>query len=88
MRQCSNQSERKYLPASVPASGAAPGTQQAIGIVAHRLCRLIWMVLHRGVRYQEMGSIINLKARQQRAQKMIRELRSLGNRIDPATSPA
>jgi transposase len=64
------------------------GHKQAIGAVAHRLCRLIWMVLHRGVRYQEMGSIINLKARQQRAQKMIRELRSLGYRVEPATSPA
>jgi transposase len=63
------------------------GHKQAIGAVAHRLCRLIWMVLHRGVRYLEMGSIINLRARQQRAQKMIRELRSLGYRVEPTTKP-
>lgn len=64
------------------------GHKQAIGAVAHRLCGLIWMVLHRGVRYQEMGSIINLKARQQRTQKMIGELRSLGYRVEPTTTPA
>jgi transposase len=31
------------------------GHAQAIGAIAHRLCRLIWIILHRGVRYEERG---------------------------------
>ena len=27
------------------------GHNQAIGVIAHRLCRLIWILLHRKVRY-------------------------------------
>lgn len=64
------------------------GHKQAIGAVAHRLCRLIWMILHRGVRYLEMGAVIDLRAQQQRAQKMIRALRSLGYRVERTASPA
>jgi transposase len=29
------------------------GHAQAIGAIAHRLCRLIWKILHQGVRYEE-----------------------------------
>ena len=29
------------------------GHKQTIGAIAHRLCRLIWIILHRGVRYEE-----------------------------------
>jgi transposase len=31
------------------------GHAQAIGAIAHRLCRLIWKILHQGVRYEEHG---------------------------------
>ena len=31
------------------------GPQKAIWAVAHRLCRLIWMLLHQGIHYQERG---------------------------------
>jgi transposase len=62
------------------------GHQQTIGAVAHRQCRLIWKILHQGVRYQERGSVVNIKSRQRRTAKMIRELRSLGYRVEPATS--
>ena len=31
------------------------GYQQAIWAIAHRLCRLIWKILHQGVRYDEKG---------------------------------
>jgi transposase len=62
------------------------GHQQTIGAVAHRQCRLIWKILHQGVRYEERGSAVNIKSRQKRTAKMIRELRSLGYRVEPATS--
>lgn len=54
------------------------GHAQAIGAISHRLCRLIWKILHQGIRYEERGPAVNQEAKQARARKMIRELRSLG----------
>jgi hypothetical protein len=31
------------------------GHNQTIGAIAHRLCRLIWKILHQEVRYEERG---------------------------------
>jgi len=62
------------------------GHNQTIGVLAHRLCRLIWMILHQGVRYEERGPALNNKSKQYRAARMIRELRSLGYRIEPSGS--
>lgn len=63
------------------------GHAQAIGAIAHRLCRLVWKILHDGVVYEERGpSVIKARAHR-RAAKMIRELRSLGYRVELAPSP-
>jgi transposase len=59
------------------------GHKQAIGAIAHRLCRLVWIILHHGVRYQERGPSLNAKSRRQRTHRMIRELRKLGYRVEP-----
>lgn len=64
------------------------GHQQTIGAIAHRLCRLIWIILHRGVAYEERGPAVNAKSKQRRTSKMIRELRKLGYQVIPASSPA
>lgn len=64
------------------------GHKQTIGAIVHRLCRLIWMILHRGVRYEERGPSVSQRSRQQRTQKMIRALRSLGYRVEPLSTPA
>ena len=67
------------------------GHAQAIGAIAHRLCRLVWKILHEGVAYEERGPAVTRQRAQRRAAKMIRELRSLGYRIEllaPAASPA
>ncbi len=58
------------------------GHAQAIGAIAHRLCRLIWKLLHQRVRYEERGPEVNRARTQRRAGKMIRELRSLGYRVE------
>ena len=58
------------------------GHAQAIGAIAHRLCRLIWKILHQGVRYEERGPAVSAEAKKVRARKMIRELRSLGYRVE------
>ena len=58
------------------------GYAQAIGAIAHRLCRLIWKILHQGVRYEERGPSVARKRKQMRAAKMIRDLRSLGYQVE------
>lgn len=58
------------------------GHQQTIGVIAHRLCRLIWKILHQGVRYEERGPAVSQQAKSRRAARMIRELRSLGYRVE------
>jgi transposase len=65
------------------------GHNQAIAVIAHRLCRLIWKILHQGVRYEERGPAVNERLRQKRTARVIRQLRQLGYRIElPTNSPA
>jgi transposase len=59
------------------------GHNQAIGAIAHRQCQLIWLILHQGVRYEEHGPAVTKQSKQRRTAKMIRQLRSLGYRIEP-----
>jgi transposase len=59
------------------------GHAQAIGAIAHRLCRLIWMILHQAIRYEERGPAISRSTTERRAAKMIRELRRLGYHVEP-----
>jgi transposase len=64
------------------------GHKQTIGAIAHRFCRLIWIILHQGVRYEERGPSVSTKSRRQRTTRMIRELRSLGYRVEPVGTAA
>lgn len=61
------------------------GHHQTIGAIAHRLCRLIWLILHRGVRYDERGPAVSQRSKCQRTRKMIQALRKLGYRVEPLT---
>ena len=58
------------------------GHQQAIGATSHRQCRLIWTILHQGVRYEERGPAVIEQSQRKRTAIMIRQLRSLGYKID------
>jgi transposase len=58
------------------------GHHQTIGAIAHRLCRLIWLILHQGVRYEERGSAVSQRSQYQRTRKMIRQLQKLGYRVE------
>jgi transposase len=67
------------------------GYQSAIWAIAHRLCRVVWKILHEGVRFIEQGSEPDPKARKQRARMLARALRKLGydvsiTPINPATA--
>ena len=58
------------------------GHAQAIGAIAHRLCRLVWKILHEGVVYEERGPAVTRERAQRRAAKMI-----LGYRVELGQSP-
>jgi transposase len=58
------------------------GHKQTIRAVAHRHCRLIWLILHQGVRYEERGPAVTKRSKQRRTARMIRQLRRLGYRIE------
>jgi len=64
------------------------GHNQTIGAIVHRLCRLIWIILHQGVRYEERGPSVTSKSRRERTSRMIRELRKLGYRVEPVGTAA
>jgi len=57
------------------------GHNKTIWAIAHRLCRLTWKILHQKVRYVEYGSRPNPQAVQKRANKLMRQLRSLGYQV-------
>jgi hypothetical protein len=64
------------------------GHNKTIGAIAHRLCRLIWIILHTGVRCEERGPAVSEKSRRARTVRMIRTLRNLGYRVEPLGNPA
>jgi transposase len=64
------------------------GYKQAIWAIAHRLCRLLWLILHKGVRYEERGPAVSAKSKRTRTARMIKELKKLGYRIEGGPLPA
>lgn len=64
------------------------GHAQAIWAVAHRLCRLIWKILHQGVDYEERGPEVTRERSQRRIAQMIRDLRKLGYHVEPSPQGA
>jgi transposase len=59
------------------------GYKSAIWAIAHRLCRLIWLLLHRQHRYQERGPDVSAKSQRAHTARMIKQLKALGYRIEP-----
>jgi transposase len=58
------------------------GYKKAIWAIAHRLCRLIWKVLHDGVRYVEKGLERNPKALRERRRRLVADLQRLGYHVE------
>ena len=58
------------------------GYKQALWAVAHRLCRVVWKILHDEVRYVEQGTQRDPKARKNRAQALAHALRQLGYKVE------
>ncbi len=54
---------------------------KAIWAIAHRLCRLIWKVLHEGMRYVEYGAAATPHVLKRRRQRLVSQLRHLGYQV-------
>lgn len=54
------------------------GYSGSIGVVRHRMAKLLWKILHQGVEYVEQGQDTTPQARKRRAQKLAQGLRRLG----------
>jgi hypothetical protein len=61
------------------------GYQSAIWAVAHRLCRVVWKILHQGVRFIEYGIQPDPQAKKRHARRLAQALRKLG--YDVAITP-
>jgi len=61
------------------------GYNSAIWAVAHRLCRLVWKMLHEAVPYIERGSEPDARTKRQRARQLVKRLRQLGYEVDLRT---
>jgi transposase len=66
------------------------GYQSAIWAIAHRICRLVWKILHQGVRYIEQGIQPEPKLLIHRAKALARQLHKFGYsvQITPNNSAA
>ena len=64
------------------------GHNKTIGAIAHhRICQLIWMILYKGVRYEERGPAVSEQSKRVRTVLMIRTLRKLGYRVELQADP-
>lgn len=64
------------------------GYKAAIWAMAHRLGRLVWKILHDGVRYEERGPAVSAKSQKARTARMIKQLRDLGYQVQPVNLQA
>jgi transposase len=57
------------------------GYAKAVWAIAHRLCRLIWKILHEGVSYVEFGPAPTPLALKRRRQRLVTQLKKLGYQV-------
>ena len=57
------------------------GYQSAVWAIAHRLCRLVWKILHQGIRYIEQGIQSEPKLLIYRAKYLAKHLRKFGYNV-------
>jgi transposase len=57
------------------------GYKQALWAIAHRLCRLVWKILHERARFIEQGIHSDPARRRRRAQALAQTLRKLGYEV-------
>jgi transposase len=63
------------------------GHNKAIWAVAHKLCRVVWRILHHGESYLERGIRLNKKALKQRTNRLVAQLKHLGYAVQLTSLP-
>jgi transposase len=63
------------------------GYAKAVWAIAHRLCRLIWKILHEGVSYVEYGPAPTPLALKRRRQRLVTQLKKLGYQVQLTPAP-
>jgi hypothetical protein len=58
---------------------------KTIWAIAHRLCRVVWIILHRREQYIEFGNSRDPKDAAKRTSRLIHKLRRLGYQVTPPT---
>jgi transposase len=64
------------------------GYVKAVWAVAHRICKIVWNVLHKGARFIEFSKARNPRAVQRAINHHLKALRRLGYAIPSAPQPA
>jgi hypothetical protein len=64
------------------------GNNKAVWFVAHKICTVVWVVLHGKKRYIEFGPSPNLQAMRKRASRLATQLRRLGYTVIPPAPEA
>ena len=57
------------------------GYKSAIWAIAHRICRVVWKILHEGVQFIEQSPEVGSREKKKRAQMLARALRRLGYEV-------
>ena len=65
-----------------PRLSARMGYNKAIWAIAHRLCRVIWKVLHDNIRYVGHGLAPTPIALKRRRQRRVTQLRRMGYQVE------
>ena len=63
------------------------GYVKAVWAIAHRICKIVWNILHKGAKFIEFSEARNPKAIQRAINHHLRALRRLGYSIPPILQP-
>ncbi len=66
----------------------AEGETDPAAVAALADCRLPWMILRKGIRYEERGPAVKAKSQRARTARMIKALQKLGYRVEGGPLPA
>jgi transposase len=63
------------------------GYVKAVWAIAHRMCKIVWNILHKGARFVEFSEARNPRAVQRAIHHHLKALRRLGYQIPASTTP-
>jgi len=58
------------------------GYLKAVWAIAHRLCHIVWKILHQGAEFIEHGQLGSSQEQKRRARKLVTQLRRLGYSVE------